>query len=359
MENLALKTAPFQLIFRTDADRLMGTGHVMRCLALAEAWQAEGGQATFVSACGSDLRQRIEESGCELVKVGRAYPDQDDLETTLDYLAGLSGSVLVLDGYHFDETYQKELKRAGHSLAVIDDFQHADHYVADVVLNQNLGADQLDYSREPYTRLLLGPRYALLRSEFTQWRGWERSVDDCARRLLVTLGGSDPHNVTCLVLEALGRLKEPNLEAVVVVGGSNPYLDELEQAIQACTGSVRLERNVSDMARLMAWADLAVSGGGITCWELAFMGLPNVIIVLAENQCAVAEPLEQAGVSAYVGRAPEIAAADLEAAMEGLIHDGATRREMSAQGRALVDGLGCQRVLAALRDLGTPHAIEP
>lgn len=336
----------------------MGLGHVMRCLALAEAWQADGGRTLFVSACGNGTQQRIRESGSVLVPLGQAYPGPEDVGTTKECLAQAPGSVLVLDGYQFDGAYQKAVRVSGHPLAVIDDFAGVDHYVADVIVNPNLGADKLDYSCESYTRLLLGTAYVPLRPEFNRWRAWDRHFVHPARRLLVTLGGTDPDNVTRMALDALARPDMACLEATVVVDGANPRLAELRQAAEACAASVRVACDVRDMAELMAWADVAVSGGGTTCWEMAFMGLPNGIIVLSDNQRVNAEVLDTAGVSVRIGSVCEVTADAIHDCVEKLVDDEGMCREMSIRGRTLVDGQGTRRVLAALKELGKPNGVE-
>ena len=129
-------------------------------------------------------------------------------------------------------------------------------------------------NREAHTRLLLGTRYVLLRREFWPWRGWRREIPAVARKVLVTLGGGDPDNVTLKVIRALAQVEIEGLEAVVVVGPANPHLEELQAAVKDTPHPIRLESNVTNMPELMAWADVAITAGGSTCWETAFMGLP-------------------------------------------------------------------------------------
>src|SRR5262249_42921144 len=155
---------------------------------------------------------------------------------------------VVLDGYHFSGGFQRRVRAGGIRVLAIDDYGHADHYATDLVLNQNLHATaDLYRAREPYTGLLLGTRFALLRREFWEWSGRKREVSEAARKVLVTLGGSDPDGVTLTAIEALARTRWPGLEAVVVVGGGNPRRGELEAAAHRYEGMIRLRSNVSDM----------------------------------------------------------------------------------------------------------------
>ena len=197
------------MIIRTDASIQIGSGHMMRCLALGQAWKDAGGKVTFVTACQSDgLLQRLREEEFDIHLLARPYPDPGDWNYTKNILAAHPNAWVVLDGYHFNEAYQQCVKEAGHRLFVINDMAHLKHYYADIVLNQNLHAEQLRYSCEPYTRLLLGTRYVLLRREFLRWQGWQREIPDIACKVLVTLGGSDPNiEIEELIRSYGGRLK--------------------------------------------------------------------------------------------------------------------------------------------------------
>ena len=339
------------LLIRADASARIGSGHMMRCLALAQAWKKdEEGQATFITACESGgLCHRLSDEGFQVITLERSYPDPTDWQIASQVLTAHSEAWVVLDGYHFDSAYQRQVKEAGHRLLVIDDMAHLDHYYADVVLNQNINAERLHYSCEPNTRLLLGTRYVLLRSEFLKWQGWQREISLVARRVLVTLGGGDPDNQTLKVIRALQQVDVDGLEAVVVVGASNPHFRELESAVRDSQSMIRLVRNVSNMPELMAWANVAVSAGGSTCWELAFMGLPTVVLVLAENQQGIAAGLGKAGVVLNLGWYTEVSIAQVANTLVGLLEDRGLRQQMSQQGRELVDGLGVERMVESLR----------
>ena len=344
-----------QLVVRADADTRIGIGHVMRCLALAQAWQARGGQAVFITACESgSLRQRLADEGFQVVALERAHPDPADWEITLQTLKAHPDGWVALDGYHFDPAYQRLVKEAGHRLLVIDDTAHLDHYYADVVLNQNINAERLHYSCEPYTRLLLGTRYVLLRSEFLAWQGWQREIPKVARKVLVTLGGGDPDNQTLKVIRALQQVDVDGLEAVVVVGPNNPHYRELRSAIRNSKFAIRLVRDVTDMPKLMAWADVAVSAGGSTCWEMAFMGLPAVLIVTADNQRATLAYLHTTGSAVSLGWFESLSDNNIAIALHTLSADAVQRRALSERGRALVDGLGTARVVGWLLETALP-----
>ncbi len=321
----------------------------MRCLALAEPWLQAGSAVTLLTFQPLPaLRARAESLGVSLRELSAPLGSSADASETIALAQSLRAAWLVLDGYHFDAAFQRAVKAAGLRLLVFDDTAHAAHYSADFILNQNLGASASRYPhRDSTTRLLLGPRFVQLRGEFT---AFSRSAEHrsagmiesakagrcSAFRLLVTLGGSDPDNITAKVLTALRSI--PDLTADIILGPANPHLADLESRIQNSESRIRLRQNPPDLPDLMARADLAICAGGTTAWELSFLGVPMLVLVLAENQRANAERLAEAGVAVHTS-IPKLAD-DLRT-----LHADAPRRaEMSRRARALVDGLGTFRV---------------
>ncbi|MBF0549489.1 MAG: UDP-2,4-diacetamido-2,4,6-trideoxy-beta-L-altropyranose hydrolase [Deltaproteobacteria bacterium] len=338
------------IIFRADAGPDIGTGHVMRCLALAQAWLERGGRAVFaMSRRFLELESRLTAQGVDFIYLaGESGSQAEALETAC--LAQRSGAAwIVIDGYNFGAEYQKQIKDQGGRVLFIDDYGHAAYYYADLVLNQNLHArGELYQNRTPDTRLLLGCDYILLRHEFQTWRGWPRDIPAQARNLLITMGGSDPENLTQQVISTLGELGLIDWDCIAVAGPTNPHYAQLVSAVQASSLSVRLERNVTDMSTLMAWADVAVSAGGTVCWEMAFMGLPNLVMITADNQVEVAQWLHQQGVAVNLGWSRDISSLFLGDQLTRLSSDAGRRTQMSRQGRRIVDGLGPARVIAEL-----------
>ncbi len=364
-----------QLLFRSDASQQIGLGHIMRCTALAQAWREHGGHVTFLSHCESDgIRQRIQDNGFEFVAVAQPHPDPSDLEQTLSVLSEntieakpanetnpsnltketgeTSKSWVVLDGYHFTPDYQEALRKAGFRLLVIDDIAHQSIYHAEILLNQNIEAEHLEYKTDPDTVYLLGTKYALLRKEFLRWRGWEREISRKPRKILVTMGGADPNNVTLSVLKALKQVGLKDLAVKVVVGPANLNLQSLQGELTTASYPVELLNWVKNMPSLMAWADIGVSAAGSTCWELAFMGLPSLIIVLAENQHGIASGLEKAGAVLNCGWFQELTVERFVQSLLLLIGDEIDRSAMCARGGDLVDGMGAERIVGKMTGVG-------
>jgi UDP-2,4-diacetamido-2,4,6-trideoxy-beta-L-altropyranose hydrolase len=340
------------LIIRADASSRMGTGHVMRCLALAHAWQEAGGLSYFALAeVALPLQARLHDEGMEVCHVSAVSGSEADAAETVALAQRVDAQWVVVDGYHFSSAYQTAIKEASLRLLFIDDYGHADHYAADLVLNQNIYANESFYThRESYTRLLLGTDYALLRREFWPKRGWQRQIAPIACRLLVTLGGADPDNVTLQVVQALEQTKIDGLEVIVVVDGNSQYETRLQSAVQNSGVAIRLLANVKNIPELMAWADVAVSAGGSTCWELAFMGLPALTLTLADNQNLNARHLDRYGSTIHLGWHHEVSPLAIAGEITRLHLNVQKRAEMSWRGTELVDGLGSSRVAAFLQN---------
>lgn len=340
------------LVIRVDASTQMGTGHLMRCLALGQAWRDSGGHVVFAMAMKAPkLEMRLQSEGMEVIHLPARPGGDDDAIQTVQLTQQRGASWIVADGYHFGADYQRIIKEAGLRLLFIDDDGQAEPYYADIVLNQNLHARESFYARkESYTRLLLGIRYVLLRREFLQRREWRREIPEVAREVLVTLGGGDPDNVTMKIVQALQRMKVDGLEAVVVVGGSNPHYEELQSAIKDSQISIRLQRNVTNMPDLMAGADLAISSGGTTVWELAFMGLPALVGVIAPIEELLLDGLKQQCLFIHIGWFSQLSVEQLAEALIAAMEDRKMRNHASFLGRKLVDGYGADRVLEAMNE---------
>jgi UDP-2,4-diacetamido-2,4,6-trideoxy-beta-L-altropyranose hydrolase len=310
----------------------------------------QGGQViALMTETTSSLESRLTSENIQVLHLKSVAGSQEDARETVQTALQFKATWVVVDGYQFSAEYQRIRKKNGLQLLVLDDYGHAKHYWVDIVLNQNISADISLYSnRESYTQLLLGPQFVLLRREFRDWQGWQRQTPEIARKILVTLGGADPNNVTLKVIQALQQVQIDDLQVVVVGGASNPHLEVLKEALENSQHSMRLESNVTNMPELMAWADIAIAGGGSTCWELAFMGLPALVMILAENQQAIAKKLDQAGIAQTLGRSVSQTAETITREIFKILLSKQIRTRMTQLGQVLVDGQGSDRVLMIL-----------
>ncbi len=340
-----------ELVIRADANAQIGTGHLMRCLALAQAWHARGGKAILVShELSPALLERVRAEQISIVPTRAVSSLAEDAALLIETARTQNAEWIVVDGYHFDAKYQRAIKEAGFQLLVLDDNGACEYYYADFILNQNLHAvPDLYERREPYTQLLLGTRYALLRREFLEWQNWERQIPDMAKRVLVTLGGSDPQNVTLRVMEALNEIDIEGMESIVLIGATNPHAKELEDTAAQARVTMRVERNATNMPALMAWADVAIAGAGSTVWELAFMGLPSVVLPLAENQIGAAKHLADNLITHVLLH--DFFCEDFAKVFAHLATNAQERCRLKDNGRRLVDGLGSRRVAKTMSDV--------
>jgi UDP-2,4-diacetamido-2,4,6-trideoxy-beta-L-altropyranose hydrolase len=347
-----------KLLFRADAGVRIGTGHVMRCLALAQAWQDAGGQAVFAMAGEpSSIEKRLHAENCPIEWIRDQPGSLGDANRTCELARLHHADWIIADGYRFEAGYQKGIVETGVPLLVLDDYGHSEYYWADLVLNQNIYAAEPTYSRrERRTRLLLGTQFALLRREFMKWRGRRRLPSKEVRNVLVTLGGSDPDGVTGTVIEALQRILTSDMRAVVVVGGNNPHYSALHQQGASGKGRIELKVNVSDMPALMAEVDLAISAAGSTCWELAFFGLPICCTILADNQVQVAQCLESAGAAVNLGQGTALGSQALAEQLAAIIANPDLRARLATTAATLVDGEGSRRVLEAMATVERVHS---
>ncbi len=298
------------LVIRTDANAQIGIGHFMRCRALAEAWP---GTVHFVGSAPKSSKVLQSPPGSE----------QDALEL-LAFADEVKAACVVIDGYQFRVDYQKLVKEK-YKLLVIDDCGDAGPYQADFILNQNLGARAEWYVGAG--KLLLGSRYVLLRKRYWRWRKSKRAVPDQAKNIIITMGGSDPDNVTWQIMQAL------ETKATVVIGPANPH-----RAILQTSAKHRTVIDPFDFEALLAASDFAFCAGGTTCWEMCFLGVPFMVSVLADNQRNNAENLIQSGIAEKFDVAK----------IASLLADPVRRAEMSQKGRALIDGEGADRVVQQL-----------
>lgn len=332
------------LVIRADANSEIGIGHVTRCLSLAEAWQDRGGRVIFAMAQPlSSLQHRLRSEGFCVEVLGCVAGDSDSVRTG-ELCTRAAATWAVIDGNRFGRDYQHVLKQAGCRVLILDDYGTTGEYSADIVLNEDLAiTPELYMRRQPYTQLLLGPSYALLRKQFREQRPQSRVFSRVATRVLVTMGGSDPENVTLAVIHALRQLGGTHIDVRVIVGCGNTHLQELRRAAgKLSSRKLEIIRDVANMAEHMAWAEVAVVACGVTLWEVIYMGAS--VICWPRNQ-ANEETLAILQEKKIVEALPRNADASCIADYLGSLLKSKTRREaMSRRGQDLIDGLGTARV---------------
>jgi len=339
-------TAP--LLVRADAGPAIGTGHLIRCLALGQAWRDRGGAVVFATATRSErLLSLLDQERFEIQSVPAPHPDPGDAEHTIRAIGDHHPAWIAVDGYAFDEAYYAKLKTKSNLSMAVDDTAHLSRYDMDLVLNPNAHATLLTYATPPGTRLLLGPQFVLLRKEFRATRRGAKQIPDRAERLFVSLGGADPWNATSKVVNALGHLTSGDLVASIVVGPLNPFQAALEQLV-AGDPRLTLVQTPAEVASLMKSSDLAIVSGGTTVWELAFMGTPALVLESGPQERLLVRGLEKIHLFRGIGSATETSERSIEASIEAAVQDRAWRSTMSERGRRLVDGKGSERAVSEM-----------
>ncbi|MGO8710488.1 MAG: UDP-2,4-diacetamido-2,4,6-trideoxy-beta-L-altropyranose hydrolase [Rhizomicrobium sp.] len=341
-----------RFLFRTDASTEIGSGHVVRCASLAQALSRAGHEVQFACrALAGDLNSWLEAEGVRVNRMAAesaiAVAELADAAATAKIAQRRRYDWLIVDHYGLGIAWEQAMADAADRVFVIDDLGR--RHACQLLLDQNYGnpAHALYPGRvPPQCELLLGAKFALLRPEFSALRAASlgRHRMDVSR-VLVFLGGSDPSNETCRVLDGIGRSNKPNLAVDVVIGSGNPHRQAVENACAALRAAT-LHVQTGQMAQLMVRADCAIGAAGTASWERCALGLPALVAILAENQTPVAEALHAAGAHRSLGRQSDIAADDYAQAL--MVLDSATLARMSSVAAAICDGKGAERVTARL-----------
>jgi len=336
------------LLIRADGGGSTGLGHLMRCLALAQEWRSRGGQVSLLSReIPEATRDRFLMEGIQPLDP----PIDSNLRQDAHHLAETASSLraaVVIDGYVFDGEYQRVVRPYAIPLLVLDDHGEIGSYDADLILDQNLGAEVATYDKRPADcSVLLGLRYTLLRTEFLQHSRTDRNGH--VNKILVTFGGSDRTNEASKVVQAISEIQTGDLEVRVVVGAGSPTAGIVDEGSRGVNW-LRVDHAIEDMAPVVAWADLVVSAAGSACWEFAYMGLPMVLMPIAANQNPIARALETHGAAVNLGSHADVGRRDITDTLRKLIGSPDRLRHMSTRALNLVDGFGPRRVIDALLD---------
>jgi UDP-2,4-diacetamido-2,4,6-trideoxy-beta-L-altropyranose hydrolase len=361
------------VLIRADTAVHIGSGHVMRCLTLADELRNRGARVAFVCRdFEGNLQKHIASKGYQCFLLPRsesAYSadgdeyaawlgasQEEDAEATIcickSFIAEY-GAIdwLITDHYAIGERWQRRLRPFVQGIMVIDDIANRPHD-CDILLDQNL----YDNAEERYAglvptkcRLLLGPEYALLRPEFREARerlGARLIRNGNVKRIMVFFGGSDPSNETAKAIHALQMLDRNDLEADIIVGIANPHRTEIEQ-LCAQAPNLHFHCQVPNMADFMCKADLALGAGGSTTWERCSLGLPTIAVIIAENQAEMTETAARQGLQWNAGWCNTLASEGLGACVTEVLQSSSQLAAVSERIYQLVDGIGASRVANA------------
>jgi UDP-2,4-diacetamido-2,4,6-trideoxy-beta-L-altropyranose hydrolase len=359
--------AIIRAVFRVDASSRIGSGHLTRCLTLAEGLRARGADTRFVCRSHPDglielprqrglaVRVLPEPHEPHTGAVAERYADwlgvtqAEDADQTIQALQRDHPEWLIVDHYGLGSVWERRLRGHAGKLMIVDDLANRQHD-CDLLLDQNYSTGSAARYRElvpEMAALALGPRYALLRPEYLQHRLVLRERDGQVRRVLVFFGGSDSYNMTGMTLAALSGAEFDRLEVDVVIGPNNVHRARLERAI-AERPLTTAHGHRPHLADLMSQADLAIGAGGTTTWERLCLGLPSLAVSIAENQEPTCQALAGVGLMRYLGRHGEVQPSMIASALRECIGEPEALVELSGRSRLAVDGLGTMRLVEYL-----------
>ena len=369
-----------KFLIRADASIQIGSGHIMRCLTLARELQKHGHCCNFVMrAHTGNLAELVREQGFECMllpeisgslKVNTASSllgqweneplfhhsawlgctQEQDLADCAAYIRAQSPDWIICDHYALSDIWQYQAKQiSGSKIMVIDDLHDRPH-AADLLLDQNYGRSTQDYVQlvPKHCGMLMGTHYVLLREEFATWRKialvqQQASLDNLKpQNVFVNLGGVDKDNYTLAILQQLSGCLKRDSEVCVIMGATAPHIASVQAFAKCAPFECRVIINASNMAELMAQADWAIGAAGGTSWERCCLGVPTLLLVIADNQREVAQALHTAG-AAFVLEEKAVNSPEFAACLQHFRRP-ETRRTMSTKAAALCDGLGATRV---------------
>lgn len=346
----------------------------MRCLTLADALRERGASCNFVCRQHpGHLLSLIEQRGHHALALPGlqegAEPNRNDTEhahwlgtdwatdvqdtqqALSDHTCGQPVDWLVVDHYALDARWEEALRPKAKRIMVIDDLADRPHN-CDLLLDQNLGRKEAAYGGllKGKTTILVGPHYALLRPEFVALRAQSlarRQSNPQLRRLLITMGGVDKDNATGQVLGALQSCRLPvDLRVTVVMGPHAPWLAQVQAQAAQMSRPTEVLVGVDNMAQLMAESDLAIGAAGGTAWERCSLGLPSLVLVLAQNQLSGAKALQKVGAAVLIQTYQEITEFAELLQTAGKAKEMLEKLSMSAA--EVTNGGGCHRAVEKL-----------
>lgn len=332
--------------FRVDAGPEIGIGHLMRCIALANAFP-DGCKIIFISKLKDSVIKKLEDTPYQLFSIDEDIDYDDEIDYVKNILDENDIDIFVGDTYQvhsshdIDENYLLEVKKFVDTTVVISP-KVSLVLPSDILINGNVFASTLEYkTSNEDTIFLLGPKYALLREEFQDLP--DRDINEDVSNILVTMGGADPSNLIPKVLEAIHNIDNEGIHVDIVIGPAVYNDGKILDSIKEFEYEICLVFNTKKISKLMLRSDLAISAGGGTLYELAVTGTPAIVLLQADNQIPVAESMEEEGTIMNMGFGNRLKIDRLADSIEELINNSDKRSEMSKRGKELMDGLGAKR----------------
>jgi len=357
------------VVFRVDASQLIGIGHIMRCLTLADRFKKNSAHTRFVCRHLPDsLYALIIQKGHEVVITNNspvlhveldelahagflATSQQKDAADTINAISDKDWDWLIIDHYAIDVRFEAELRNEINNIMIIDDIADRVHD-CDILLDQNLYSDmEVRYAgKVPETcQTLLGPKYALLRDEFRLLRSTVKPGCEVIKRIFVFFGGVDPENLTGRTLDAINKIEKKEISVDVVIGSEHPCRSKIIEICKSRNYSCHVQ--TTRMAEIMVTSDLAIGASGSASWERCCLGLATISLSFAENQVEIARELERVGACIFLGDHESVTEENIKNTLLSLISDNKKMASLSENAFSIVDGYGTNRVFSAVNNL--------
>ncbi len=340
------------LLIRADASESIGAGHLVRTMVLAEKLSDAGWECTYAS------RTPTIDIVPDILKTFPFIEIKGELATEATQLINANPDgvdCLLIDHYQWDKLLEDECRSWAGKILVIDDLANRYHN-ADLLLDQTLSRKKSDYENlvPKSCEILLGPEYALLREQFSEYRNGslkKHLADDYQlERILISFGMTDPENMTGVVLEGI-RQSGLKLSIDIILGKQAKYLDEVMDIADSMDCDINIYNQVTEMAKIMQNADLAIGAAGTTSWERCCLGVPSIIIVVADNQKLIADALSNYKAAIVLGDQGSIEARMFSDILLALSMEPEQLKDMAIAASTICDGLGAGRVATAIYNI--------
>ncbi len=359
------------IVIRVDSSFEMGVGHLMRCLTLAENFSQHSVDIHFICRQHpGHLIELLQQKNYQVHTLVSSSTDnqaahkdfrnqyddwlnvswQEDARQTRAVLHEISKvDWLIVDHYALNKSWEQKIRPYVSKIMVLDDLANREHD-CDVLLDQTFARERKDYENlvSNDCHLLLGSDYGLIPTQFLRARKTalkRRELNAEVKNILVSMGGSDPNNVTQFVVDSIQQ-SNLDMRVDIVFGSRALHRDSVKACVDAGHSSnIKIHDNVTNFPEMMLDADLAIGAGGTTSWERCCLGLPTLMITTAENQIKIANELDRVGAVKYIGKAGQVGGSELVSSLQNFIDQPALLKKMSNIAANICDGYGAARVV--------------
>ena len=354
--------------FRVDSSLTIGTGHVERCLTLANALRKQGAQCKFICRDHfGNITKKIQLEGHSLTLLplksnspktsgASGYASWlganiiDDAVDTANYLKSTQPSWLIVDHYAIDEHWECRIKNTPGIKIMVIDGQAIRKHSCDLLLDPTFSTEPLERWKglvPQDCKMFVGLHHALLRPEFTEARSTMHRKAGGVRRIFIGFGGVDKPNTSATALDAIISLDKNDIHTDIVVGAANIHIKELQKKCREFK-DVTLHIEATNIANLMSAADFAIGGGGGMLLERCYLGLPSITVSIAQNQTELCKAMDRLGASIHLGNADQVGPCEIKSVINTLMNDRSLLMKMRTKSKDLMKPSGSSLINALL-----------